>query len=162
MKTSNIITGLIFILVGTLMLLNNLGLMAISWDLIWPLFLLVPGLIFELSYFTTRKDPGLLVPGGILTTYGLFFYFNIFTGWQFMDVTWPIFTFGVAVGLFQLFYFGKENIALFYVSMGIGGFSLLAILSQVININMSWFFPAALILVGLFFIFSATNQNKTE
>ncbi len=65
-----------------------------NWNFIWPLFLLIPGLMFELSYFGSRRNPGVLVPGGILTVYSVFFYFNIITGWNFMDNLWPVFLLG--------------------------------------------------------------------
>ncbi len=64
--------------------------------------MLVPGLSFEVAYFTNRKGPGMLVPGGLLTTLGLLFLFEEITRWQFSAYTWPIYTLAVAIGLFQL------------------------------------------------------------
>ena len=38
-----------------------------------------PRTYFEMNYFQTRKNPGQLVPGGILTVIGLLFCFEILT-----------------------------------------------------------------------------------
>lgn len=46
---------------------------------LWFLCVLIPGLYFEMNYFQTRKNPGQLVPGGILTVIGLLFCFEILT-----------------------------------------------------------------------------------
>jgi len=40
---------------------------------------------------------------------GVFFYFNIFTNFSYMDLLWPIFILAPAFGLFQLYYFGKRD-----------------------------------------------------
>jgi len=69
------------------------------------LFVLIAGIFFEASYFISCKDAGLLVPGGILITYGLLFLFNVYYGWNLMDNLWLIFPLGVAIGLFQLYLF---------------------------------------------------------
>lgn len=69
----------------------------------WPIIILLAGAGFELAYYIPLKAPGLLVPGGILTTYGLLFFFETATNWRFAAVTWPVYLIGVAVGLFQLY-----------------------------------------------------------
>ncbi len=79
MNNKKILPGMILIIVGLLLLGNNMGMIILDISKLWPLFLLVPGLLFELSYFTTRRDVGVLVPGGILTVYGCLFFVNILT-----------------------------------------------------------------------------------
>lgn len=49
------------------------------------------------------------MPGGILTTYGFLFLTNSIFGWHLMEKLWPIFPIGVAIGLFQLYIFGKRE-----------------------------------------------------
>ena len=105
-----IIWGFLFIILGVIFLLNSiLQYEFISASDLWPYIVLALGLSFEVSYFTGRKDPGILVPGGILTTLGLLFIFQTFTNGIFSGYTYPIYTLSVAIGLFQLYLFGEKN-----------------------------------------------------
>lgn len=110
MRGRNYFWGIILIFIGLgAILINifNIGFITISQ--LWPIFVLIPGLTFEASYFSTRKGPGLLVPGGILTTIGILFFFETFTNWNFAEYTWPIYPFAVAIGLYQLYLFGARE-----------------------------------------------------
>lgn len=162
MKRGNIIWGMLFILLGIFFLLgrffNN------TWGIgdLWPLFILIPGLLFESGYFSSRKDPGLLVPGGILTTIGLLMLFETFTGWRFSGYTWPIYPLSVAIGLFQLYLFTGRNTGLL-VPVGIlGGVTVISFLSMALEsargILPKWFnfgllVPVCLIVLGLIILF---------
>lgn len=162
MRRGNIIWGMLLILIGVLFLLgrfynNFLGL----WDL-WPLFILVPGILFESGYFSSGKDPGVLVPGGILTTIGLLFLFETFTGWRFSGYTWPIYPLSVAIGLFQLYLYTGRNPGLLIPVGILGGVSAIAFLSMILKAALGilpgWFsfgllIPACLIILGIYIIF---------
>lgn len=101
-KKPNIVWGGLFIAIGLLLFANVFfDLSFLSMRFMWPLFILIPGLFFEAAYFTNRKDPGLLVPGGILITIALLFFFEIMTGWRFAAYTWPVYILAVVVGLTQ-------------------------------------------------------------
>lgn len=57
--------GIILIIIGAIVLVDRIfNLKFLSMSNFWPLFVLIPGLLFEVSYFVTRRDPGILVPGG--------------------------------------------------------------------------------------------------
>lgn len=105
------VIGLTLIAAGLLISINEVGIINLSWRYIWPIFVLCPGLACEFSYFTNpmknKINLSLLIPGGILTTTGLLFFYNAFTNFQYMDKLWPIFILSVAIGLFQ-FYYGKR------------------------------------------------------
>ncbi len=64
---------------------------------IWPLFIVAPGLGFLLMYFFGKKEQGLLIPGGILISVGLFFL----GGTTEYEYLWPIVL--IAVGIALLF-----------------------------------------------------------
>ncbi|MBB6672069.1 hypothetical protein H7C19_15425 [Cohnella nanjingensis] len=76
----------------------------------WPsMFVLPLGVFFHWLYFSLlqRRGVGVLVPGGILLTAGLVCQVSmLFDSWSFM---WPGFIFAVAVGLFELYWFGTRN-----------------------------------------------------
>ena len=83
MKGNTFFWGLLCLIIGLALLCNAIfRIDFFSMGILWPLFVLVPGLCFEATYFTTRNAPGLLVPGGILTVIGLLFFFEIATGWS--------------------------------------------------------------------------------
>ncbi len=153
MKTSNTLTGLTVILIGVVFLLMNFDLIDIDFYYLWPLFILITGLIFEISYFTNRKNPGLLVPGGILITISLLFFANIFTNWNLMGSLWPIFPLAVAIGLFQLYLFGGRDKGVLISSLIIGGFSIIALSFTLLTIDFGLLLPIALIVLGIMVIF---------
>ena len=111
--------GSIFIIAGILFLLANLDIIDLHFlnigfilSRFWPLlFLILPGLLFHMGFFAGRnKNPGLLVPGGILLVLGVAFQINmLFGGW---DILWPVYIFSVAFGLFELYIFGGRDKAL--------------------------------------------------
>lgn len=159
MKTSSILTGVIMIIIGLLLLLMNFNLIDFDFNYIWPLFILLPGLIFEFSYFTTKKDPGLLVPGGILITISLLFYVNNLYGWDLMDRLWPVFPLAVAIGLFQLYIFGPRDTGVLIASSIVGGFALISLCFTIFSISFDLVLPAFLIIIGIIIIFSNKKDS---
>lgn len=153
MKKGNYIIGIVFILVGIIILLSNLNILNIDYVEYWPYLLIIPGLLFEIGYFINRKEPGLLIPGGILTTYGIIFMINIYYGWHWMAKLWPLFPLGVAIGLFQFYIFGERDNALLIPVGIIGGFSIMALSFTLDFLNFALIQGTVLILLGLFIIF---------
>ncbi|MCB2289091.1 DUF5668 domain-containing protein [Clostridium sp. CS001] len=110
MKKRNSLFGLFMIFMGSLLLADQIyGIDFLSFSNFWPLFILVPGILLEASFFYFKKDPAILVLGGVLTTTGLLFFFETSTNWQYSSETWPFYTFGLAIGLFQYYLFSKKN-----------------------------------------------------
>ncbi len=158
-RGNTIFFGILLVVLGVVLLLNAL----FDWnflrmDNLWPLFLLVPGLTFEYAFFNNRKNPGLLVPGGILTVLGLLFFFEVITRWHFSEYTWPVYIFSVAIGLYQLYWFsGKPRgllVPVFILAL-IGGVSQVLLLLDLSFeiLNSSIIVPCICIGLGLFFIF---------
>lgn len=110
MKSFQIMIGCVLILIGALALVGNI--FSLNYSILehfWFLFLLIPGLYFEINYFKTKQNPGQLVPGGILTAIGLISLFESLTQWQYSDLTAPLYLLSVAFGLFQLYYFDNKD-----------------------------------------------------
>lgn len=152
MRKAEVSLGLIIISIGVVFLLNNMGIVNINLVTMWPLALLIPGLLFQLGYFVRRQDPGLLVPGGILLTYGVLFYINIFFGWHLMAYLWPVFPLGVAIGLFQLYIFGGRQTEILVPVAIIGGFSAIALSITLRAFSIRFVMPLVLILFGLYIL----------
>lgn len=151
MRNSSIVKGAVLIAIGCILLLSNLGYINFSWDYIWPMALLLPGIYLHFAFFTKiDKNPGNLVPAGILTTYGLMAYAIAFFGWETMTSLWPFILIGIAIGLFELYIFDKRDKSLL-IPIGILGGIGLMILSRayfVMDIK-KYLIPAILVVIGL-------------
>ena len=158
MKKINYLFGLFLLFIGVLLILANFGVIEIVWENLWPLFLLIPGILFELSYFIYRKDAGLLVPGGILITYGLLFLVNVMYGWHLMEDLWPIFPLGVAIGLFQLFLFGGREKGILIPVGILGAISLFFLINNLLFVDFRLLAGILLVLIGIWVIFKKLNR----
>jgi hypothetical protein len=151
MKKNNIVWGVLLIALGALFLADKFyHLDIVSMAKLWPLFVLIPGLLFESGYFISRGDPGLLVPGGMFTTAGAYFLVATLFFPYLFSIMWPIFPLSVAVGLFQLYIFGSREAAILIPVAILGGVSLIAFSSMVSRDFFPGFIlPGILILAGL-------------
>lgn len=163
MKRSGRILGGILIILGVLFLMKNFRIFDPLWHIFdlgyilsrfWPsLFLILPGLLFHSSFFSgNRRNPGVLVPGGILLVIGIVFQINmLFGGW---DITWPLITFSVAFGLFELYIFGNREKGLLIPIGILSGLSFIFFFSFSLNRLLSFntrpfTLPVLLIGIGL-------------
>ncbi|MCX7709773.1 MAG: hypothetical protein N2484_07965 [Clostridia bacterium] len=132
-KRSNMVIGIVFVLLGVLFLLRNLNIFNVfdMFDFgniianMWPtLFLLIPSFIMHLSYFSGRnRDAGILVPGGILLGVGVTCQLSMF--FDIWGVMWPGFIMAVAIGLFELYLFGTRDRGLLIPVTILGGLSII-------------------------------------
>ena len=159
MKKINYLFGLFLLFIGVLLILANFGVIEIVWENLWPLFLLIPGILFELSYFIYRKDAGLLVPGGILITYGLLFLVNVIYGWHLMEDLWPIFPLGAAIGLFQLYLFGVREKGLLIPIGILGAISLFFLVNNLFFVDFGLLVGVVLVVIGIWVIFKKVKSN---
>jgi hypothetical protein len=161
-KNGGAVVGVVFIILGGLFFLNTINVIDFTLGTLfgkfWPtLFLIVPGISFHYSFFKgNRNDPGLLVPGGLLTVLGLAFQFNmLFGAWS---ITWPLYIFAVAFGLFELYWFGSRDRGLLIPISILGGVSVISFLSHSLRVIMHYnttriLIPVGLIIVGLVVLF---------
>ncbi|MEX2414680.1 MAG: hypothetical protein WD424_00935 [Paenibacillaceae bacterium] len=109
MNRNSYFSGLTIIVVGIFLLLGKIGVFDFIGSMIWPIFVLLPGLFFHFLFFAKGLPSGILVPGGLLTVYSfMFFYCNLF-GWDSMSYLWPGFIMGVAIGLFEAYFFDPNK-----------------------------------------------------
>lgn len=152
MKTIRYLVGLLLILIGGFSLITYI--FHLNNKLIhhlWFLCVLIPGLYFEMNYFQTRKNPGQLVPGGILTVIGLLFCFEILTRWDYSNYTWPIYLLAVAFGLFQLYLYDHQDKGLLIPITILCLISFLFYLQ--LFISSSLLLAICLIIIGLYILF---------
>ena len=167
---TNAILGAIFILAGAIFLMKNFNIFdpvfrIFSIGTFWPLlFVILPGLIFHYSFFAgNKKNPGLLVPGGILLVIGTVFQVNMLIGgW---DVLWPFYIFAVAFGLFELYAFGNRDKGLLIPIGILGGLSMIFFAAFSINKIFGYgtaklITPVVLIGIGLIVIFGGGKKKE--
>jgi len=173
-KKSNIIIGTVFVIIGAVFLLKNLNILDFYFNIfdlgfyiarLWPaLFLIIPGLLFHLSFFSGKnRDPGLLVPGGILLVLGITFQINmLYGGW---DILWPAYILSVAVGLFELYMFGQRDKGLLIPIGILGGLSVIFFtrfsLTGVLGLDLSKFIvPVVLVVLGVLVLSKGRPKKK--
>ena len=158
----NRLAGIFLILFGGLYLgmqvLDEMNIVFFNfWDL-WPLFTITFGLMFEFGYYQTKKAPGLLIPGGLITSIGLLHLFESLTNWYFAAYTWPLYVFAVFVGFFHYWLVTKEKWSLivayilFAVFLFLSFIAASIIFDGIVSVNMA--FSVLLIAVGVILLFS--------
>jgi hypothetical protein len=166
MDKRNIYLGTALIVVGGLLFSNQFfDFNFFSMEYFWPIFVLIPGLVFEGSFFISGRNAGLLVPGGILTTIGMLFFFETFTNWRFAEYTWPVYILAVAIGLAQLYLFGIRErgllIPIFILTLIAVVSFVMLVFGSIINwLNYSTVLPVVLILIGLYILVGKNFNAK--
>lgn len=151
-------SGVFIIFIGVVILLGKLGVLSFAWKLLWPLLLLAPGILLHLVYFAGYFSAALLIPGGMLITYSLMFiYCNLF-GWQSMGYLWPGFILGIAVGLYEYYWYETGRPRSFLIAA-----ILLAIISilffglMLLFTSGVYILALVLILIGAFMLMRRPN-----
>jgi len=171
MKKDNYLVGLLLIGIGALVLvlrvLFGIKLLEFNTYDFWVFIVLLVGLGFELGFFLSGSKPGLLIPGGIITTIGFLFIFEVATDWNFAGYTWPVYILSVAIGLFQMYLFSRREKGLLIASMIVGGvgafFMVCIIFSEITSIiNPGVVIPIALIAAGIALFFSGSSAKKAQ
>jgi len=170
MRRGNYLIGLLLIAIGAIILVLKtvFDITIIEFDSydFWVFIVLGVGLAFELGFFLSGSKPGLLIPGGIITTIAMLFMFEVATDWYFAEYTWPIYILSVAIGLFQMYLFSKREKGLLISSMIIGGIAaflgISIVISQITTSLTEVFIPISLIAGGLALFLSNSSKKRSE
>jgi hypothetical protein len=146
MARNNYSLGLVLIVVAVVLILGKIGFIGFLGNLFWPIFILIPGVLFHALFFGRILQVGVLVPGGMLVTYSLMFFYCNLIGWDSMVYLWPGFIFGVAVGLYELHFFNRNSPRGTFIAAFI-----LAVISFVFFI-IAFLFTASLYIIALVLI----------
>ena len=146
MGNRSIITGLLLIVVGALFLADNLNLIYLRWDTMWPWLMIAGGAVFWVSWLRNRSDIGLIIPGTILLVYGALFLYCSLYGWWWMDDLWPFFLIGPGIGFLLMYALGKRDRGLLVPGGILTGLGILFL-----GGHQTWelIWPLALIAVGV-------------
>ncbi len=150
----SVATGIALIVIGVIFLLPNFT--NLSLRELWPLLMLAPGVLFFLGFLADRKSYGLLMPGAILTTYGLLFLYCTLAGWYWMTDLWPLFLLGPGIGFILMYLYGKKEMALLIpgsILLLLGGIFLLS------TTEYEYLWPLAIIIAGALLILKSRRKN---
>ncbi len=155
--TKSLIWGIILIAIGFLFLGQNLNWFNIRWDHLWPLLLMGGGLLFWIGWLAKRREIGLLMPGTILLTYGALFLYCENNGWFWMETLWPVFLLGPGLGFLFMYLLGQREAGLLLPA---GILIVLSFLFWAGEGAFTYFWPALLIVIGLYLLFKARNRKS--
>ncbi|WP_166243765.1 hypothetical protein [Paenibacillus turpanensis] len=150
----NFSLGVLILVLGFFILLGKLGLFSFLGAMLWPAFVLIPGLILHFLYFSKVLPSGVLIPAGILTTYSfLFFFCNIFGG-HLYKYLWPVFILGVAIGLYEFYLFDRSHPrGVFIASAILAGIALVCFSIVLLFSSAVYLIALGLIAFGFFLIY---------
>lgn len=109
MNRRNYSIGILLIIAAIILFLGKMGVFSFLGAKLWPLLLLLVGAAFHVLFFSGLVPAGMLIPGGILVTYSLVFLACTVFSWELLRYLWPGYIFGVAVGLYEVYFFNKNS-----------------------------------------------------
>jgi hypothetical protein len=160
----NLVVGLILIAIGVIFLLDQF-LERRLMDVIWPFFIVIPGLILFSVVFARGKGvtSGLAIPASILTVLGLLLFYQNITGhWESWAYAWSlIIPISLGIGLFiagsKLDSDTQRSAGLSMIKVGVwifvvGGvfFEMIVGISNLYYIKILW--PSIIILLGMYLV----------
>lgn len=159
---NKLMTGILILAAGVIILLGKLGVFSFLGRALWPLLLLIPGIVLHLWHFWRKGPAELLLPGAILIIYSLVFFTGVIGGWHTLKYTWPFFFLGLAVGLFEYGYFSpqRQN-GIFIAALILGAISVLLLGWTLFASSIVYFLAALLIIAGIWLIAARGNRRRS-
>lgn len=155
--------GLFIIIAGIVILLGKLGIFSFLGRSLWPLVILILGILLQTLYFQRRGQSIFLISGGILTIWGILFVICNIWGWGLMSSLWPILITGVAIGLYEYYKFEKPRSSLsLWIAIVLGLFSLVFILFSLMKTGVIYLLAALLIVIGLWLVFGKNASMRSK
>ncbi len=156
-ESRSLVWGILLIIIGFLFLLSNLGWFEFDWGDIWPLVIIIGGIMFWIGWLANRKEYGLLMPGTILLVYGCMFQYSVLNGWYYMDIFWPGFLLGPGLGFLFMYLLGNHEKGLLIPGGILIGLAVLFWSGQDFS---RLFWPLLIIGVGVYLLFKSRAKEK--
>ena len=166
-RSYSAILGVILILFGGLLLLDEWNVLDFTWDQTYPLFMLAIGVLSFISASKGNKSAAFW--GTLFLLTGLFYLLRnadlIMTLW-FID-SWPIWLLSLGIGFFVLYAFKPHD---WGVLIPAGVLTFLGIIFTLESMDIPWIsveailnlWPLLLILIGLGLIFASLARKGSE
>ncbi|GAB6929592.1 hypothetical protein JCM10914A_35750 [Paenibacillus sp. JCM 10914] len=154
--------GIFIVVAGVVIFLGKLGVFGFLGRTLWPLVLLLPGILLHLLFFARRASAAILIPAGILTVYGLLFFICNFAGWGLMAVLWPVLMLGIAVGMYEYYVFETPRpAAALPIALGLTLLSVPIFIFSWLSTGAFYIIALILIAAGIWIIFGR-NRSKRQ
>lgn len=143
------VIGIAILAAGLFILLGKMGVFAFIGGTMWPLLMFLVGIAFYVFARMAILPPVMMVPAGMLTTYGILFMLSSWIHWRLFGYLWPMLLIGIGVGLYGYYKYdpyhprGAWQGALLFSGVG----SAMLILMLVFAVS-TYMIAVALILVG--------------
>lgn len=154
-------TGIIILAAGIIILLGKWGVFSFLLKNLWPLLLLIPGILLHLWHFYRKGPAELLLPGGALVVYSIVFFIGIIGGWQTLKYTWPAFILGIAVGLYEYDRFSKRHQqGILAAAFILGALSIILLGITLFTWPLIYLLAILLIIGGIYLIVARGNKRR--
>ena len=169
-----LIGGAFLLGIGILSLLGEVFAGSDFWGNFWPFIIIGVGAMFYVGMFAGGKSlSGLAIPGTIITMIGLIlFYQTLSDHWESWSYAWTMILVSVGLGIYIMGWYGEDvsqrdsgkglmRVGLIMFVLFGGFFELIFTSGRAFNLRGA-FFPAALILLGLYIIINQFRRNQTN
>jgi hypothetical protein len=171
-NAGTLIAGSVLIAIGILSIIAQVFRQINFWETFWPLIIIGIGAVFFAGMLAGgRSASGLAIPGSIFSATGLMlFYQNLTNHWESWAYGWTVILMSVGIGIFLMGAWGgkpeQRQAGLRVLRVGIIMFVIFGAFFELIFTGgmpfglRTIFFPAALIVLGLYLILSRTGLFK--
>ncbi len=159
------VIGLSLIIVGALFLLGQL----FNMGSLWPLFILVPGLMFlGLALRGGRSGAPMAIPGVLISGTGAILLYQSVTGhWQSWAYAWALYPALLGAGMVLMGRFGGNvGVALTgrrFITLGLGVFGILGLVFETAIFSGIWSglgWPLILLIAGVVFLLRGSRRDR--
>ena len=176
-NTGALLGGSVLIAIGILSILGQVFRQIDFWGIFWPFIIIGIGAVFFVAMIAGgRSVSGLAIPGSIFSTIGLMLFYQNMTGhWESWAYGWTLILLAVGIGIYIMGAWGdkpgQRQAGLRVLRVGLIMFVILGSFFELIFTEgmqfglRTIFFPAALIILGLYLILSRTklfNKNVVD
>ena len=176
-NTGALLGGSVLIAIGILSILGQVFRQIDFWGIFWPFIIIGIGAVFFVAMIAGgRSVSGLAIPGSIFSTIGLMLFYQNMTGhWESWAYGWTLILLAVGIGIYIMGAWGdkpgQRQAGLRVLRVGLIMLVILGSFFELIFTEgmqfglRTIFFPAALIILGLYLILSRTklfNKNVVD
>jgi len=166
-RSSSVISGIVLILFGLLLLMEEWNIIDFTWDQVYPVAMLLLSFLSFFKALTGNRNAAFW--GALFFLTGLFYLLrnsDLIIEFWFVD-TWPIWLFALGVSFFVLYAFKPHD---WGVLIPGGILSLMGIAFTLQSLDIPWIsaeailnmWPLILILIGLGLIFTSLSKKNNE
>jgi hypothetical protein len=147
-KKHSPVPGIVFIVIGLVLLIGNIMLGRLDTDVLWTYIVIVLGIIFWIAYLVDRSRISMLMPGTVLITIGIVLNYCVRTNWTNISVLIAFIILAPAFGFYLMFLLGKREKGLLIPA---GILTILGVLQlfQGLHVSIGYLLPIFLILIGV-------------